>query len=314
MSDSSHAEWRRRRVKRLKRMLIGAFLLVVTIPLALCIWFGCRLHITENQLAEMTAQYEAQLQITDEMQNVINSFDSEAEQEKVTEGTNEDTYDESVLKADEPRKVYLTFDDGPSIYTENILDILDEYGVKATFFVSGEEADSNPERYKEIADRGHTLGIHTYSHVYSDIYKSKNNFIRDFNKIRDFITEMTGTAPVYYRFPGGSSNTVSSADMEQLCEFVESQGVTYFDWNVSSGDATNPMPGKGRIISNVVDNVVKHDTSVVLFHDSGSKYSTVEALPEIIERILAMDNTVILPITEETEVIQHKKINMVEEN
>lgn len=321
MSDISHADRRKKRVKRLKRMIVASFFLLLTIPTALCILLVCRLHTMSNELMEMTAQYEAQLQITDDMQNLLDDEKSNGRDEKSakdatgTDGDAEDEIlDEATLKADEPRKVYLTFDDGPSIYTEQILDILDTYGVKATFFVTGAQAEEHPEWYREIVERGHTLGMHTYSHVYSDIYKSKANFIRDFTKLRSYVKETTGVDPKYYRFPGGSSNTVSGTDINILCEYVTDQDMVYFDWNVSSGDATNPMPSKDRIIANVTDNVGKHDTAVVLFHDAGDKYSTVQALPTIIERIQAMDNTVILPITEETEPVQHKKVNTSEED
>ncbi|MBR3635842.1 MAG: polysaccharide deacetylase family protein, partial [Lachnospiraceae bacterium] len=85
------------------------------------------------------------------------------------------------------KKVYLTFDDGPSPNTEKILDILDEYDVKATFFVTGYQAEKHPEWYKEIVDRGHTIGMHSYSHVYSDIYSSTDAFFADIDKLHDYI-------------------------------------------------------------------------------------------------------------------------------
>ncbi len=309
MDDSLKLARRKRRVKRLKIMIIVTFFLLITIPTALSIWLGCRLHITENQLKEMTAQYEAQIELTAQMKGELDLRDSyipiiESSEDNITE--TEDVVDEPELYV---RKVYLTFDDGPSAYTEQILNILDEYGVKATFFVTGEEADTNPERYRAIVDRGHTIGVHSYSHVYSDIYKSREDFIRDFQKLRDYIEKTTGIAPTIYRFPGGSSNTVSRVDMGELCEYLTEQGITYYDWNVSSGDATNPALSRDRIVSNCINNVGKFDSAVILFHDSGAKRSTVEALPLVIEKILAMDDTQILPISDDTEVIQHRSVN-----
>lgn len=319
MSNVEYAGMRRRRVKRLKRMLLGAIFTVITIPIALCILLWSNLTVTnkklletENVLAEMTAQYESQLQITEDYKRELDNLNNLAyvtaeniEQEQL--GSDLKGLDEYVIRADEPRKVYLTFDDGPSIYTEKILDILDSYGVKATFFVTGQDAN-HPERYKMIVDRGHAIGIHTYSHVYSQIYSNKNNFIADFQKLKTYIEDNTGVTPTLYRFPGGSSNTVSRTDMDELCDYVESQGFVYFDWNVSSGDATNPMPSASRIISNSVDSLGGLDTAIILMHDTGAKYSTVQALPQIVERIQAMPDTVILPISNDTEIIQHRII------
>lgn len=312
MEDGSNLARRKRRVKRLKVMIVTVFFLLITIPTALSIWFACRLHVTENQLREMTAQYEAQLQITDQMKGELDSKNSYRPIIESSGDVDEDIVDSQASQPEVElytRKVYLTFDDGPSAYTEKILDILDEYGVKATFFVTGEEADTNPDRYKAIVDRGHTIGIHSYSHVYSDIYKSKEDFVRDYQKLRDYIERTTGIAPTIYRFPGGSSNTVSRVDMEELCRYLDSQGVTYYDWNISSGDATSPALSKERIVSNCMNNIGRFDSAIILFHDSGAKYSTVEALPIILEQILAMDDTQILPISDDTEVIQHRSVN-----
>ncbi|MBP9997284.1 MAG: polysaccharide deacetylase [Lachnospiraceae bacterium] len=305
MDESAKTLRRKRRVKRLKVMIISTFFILVTVPIALCIWLGCRLHVTQNQLDEMTAQYEGQLKLTAQLQSEIDAY---ADYVPVIDETKQDDLPDTSADSKDMHmhKVYLTFDDGPSANTAKILDILDEYGVKATFFVTGEEADTNPERYQDIVNRGHSIGIHSYSHVYRDIYRSKEDFVRDYQKLRDYIEETTGMAPTIYRFPGGSSNTVSKTDMDELCEYLQSQGVTYYDWNVSSGDATNPALPTKMIVNNCVSSIGNRDTTIILLHDSGSKTSTVEALPEIIEQILAMDDTQILPIGEGTEVIQHR--------
>lgn len=202
-------------------------------------------------------------------------------------------------------KVYLTFDDGPSSNTEEILDILDEYGVKATFFVVGKEDETSLNLYREIVERGHTLGMHSYSHVYSDIYSSETAFLNDYRKISDLLLEATGVRPVFYRFPGGSSNTVSSVDMHVYIDCLSDMGVTYFDWNVSSGDASGSKMDVDTLVENSLIGIEDRSTSVILMHDAADKDTTVEALPQIIEAIQNMDDTVILPITSETELVQH---------
>ncbi len=207
--------------------------------------------------------------------------------------------------SDAKYKVYLTFDDGPSAYTDDILDILAKYGVKATFFVVGKEKDSDIELYKRIVDEGHTLGMHSYSHVYSNIYASEENFISDLDRISDMLTKATGVKPQFYRFPGGSSNAVSPLDMHKFISILEDRDISYFDWNISSGDATDELLSARQILYNSTAGIEKHETSVILMHDSLVRPTTVEALPAIIEKIQSIDGAVILPITSDTEPVRH---------
>ncbi len=203
------------------------------------------------------------------------------------------------------RKVYLTFDDGPSVNTSAILDILDRYGVKATFFVIMREGASYEKLYRRIVDEGHTLGMHSTSHRYSEVYAGEEAFIEDTKALRDFLYMVTGTESNFYRFPGGSSNRVSTVPMETYCKLLHENGIEYYDWNVSARDAVNPIPDADTVYWNVRSGLSDHDEAIILFHDMASKGSTVQALPRIIEYIQSLDNTVILPITDTTEPIQH---------
>ena len=206
---------------------------------------------------------------------------------------------------EEIHKVYLTFDDGPSIYTNDILDILDSYNVKATFFVVGKEGINAEEALQRIVDEGHTLGMHSYSHKYKELYESMDSFTQDFARIRDSIYQATGVESVCYRFPGGSSNTISEIDMHDFIDYLDSQGVEYYDWNVSSGDGGSMKLSTDTLLENCTKDIDTRDTSIILLHDSAEKPTTVEALPDIIENILARPDTVILPITENTRPIHH---------
>ena len=201
-------------------------------------------------------------------------------------------------------KVYLTFDDGPSSNTAAILDTLAQYNVKATFFVVGKEDEESQEMYKRIVNEGHTLGMHSYSHKYSVIYDSLENFEDDFTKIQNYLYDITGEDCHYYRFPGGSSNQVSNTDMKEFIKYLNDQDVTYFDWNVTSGDATSQAYTADELVDNVLEDVVKYKTSVVLLHDANTKETTVEALGPMIEALQAQ-GVELLPITEDTTVIQH---------
>lgn len=203
-------------------------------------------------------------------------------------------------------KVYLTFDDGPSENTAAILDILAEYDIQATFFVTGKEDEESQEIYQRIVEEGHTLGMHSYSNKYSVIYQSKDAFTKDYEQLKDYLAEVTGTEPKYYRFPGGSSNQISNVSMSELIQFLDSQDVVYYDWNVSAGDAASAAYTADEIVENVTGDVVKYKTSVVLLHDSEDKSETVEAIRPLIEALQEMDAE-ILPIDEDTQVIQYVK-------
>lgn len=201
------------------------------------------------------------------------------------------------------KRVYLTFDDGPSANTDRILDILAQYGVKATFFVVGKEGYA--DQYRRIVDDGHTLAMHSYSHRYNEVYASLDSYKADLIKLHDYLYELTGEDCRFVRFPGGSSNTVSAVSMWDLIDYLDSEDMVYFDWNVSSGDSTGGKKSVEQITSNVLDNIGKYNNAVVLFHDAAGKTTTVDALAGIIEKILESDNTVLLPISEDTVKVQH---------
>jgi peptidoglycan/xylan/chitin deacetylase (PgdA/CDA1 family) len=203
------------------------------------------------------------------------------------------------------REVYLTFDDGPSIYTARILDILAEYDIKATFFVVGRTDETSLAAYRRIVDEGHTLGMHSYSHRYDEIYRSVTAFSEDLRLLQELLYETTGVWSRYYRFPGGSSNTVSRVDMQEFITYLTDRDIAYYDWNVSSGDAASGGISAQRIVSNCLYGLSDKDEAIILMHDLGDKYSTVAALPDVIEGILARGNVVFLPISDETLTIQH---------
>ena len=218
---------------------------------------------------------------------------------------------ENFAEENDQLKVYLTFDDGPSDNTSAILDTLAKYNVKATFFVVGKTDDQSKEMYQRIVNEGHTLGMHSYSHKYSVVYDSLDAFETDFNQLQSYLYDITGQECRLYRFPGGSSNQVSNTDMSEFIRFLNEEGVTYFDWNVSSGDATSQAYTADELLNNVLTDVPKYKTSVVLMHDSNTKSTTVEALGPMIEALQGM-GAQILPIDENTTLVQHIKADSVE--
>ncbi len=180
---------------------------------------------------------------------------------------------------------YLTFDDGPSDNTLKILKILDKYDAKATFFVIG--TNSKLEYLPKIKAAGHAIGLHSNTHDYSKIYKSRTNFFKDINKLSDKIEKYTGEKTMLLRFPGGSNNTVSrkykKGIMTDLTTQVQIKGYAYFDWNVDSGDASGNNVSASRITKNVLKQAKNKNSICVLMHDTAAKGTTVKALPGIIE-------------------------------
>lgn len=306
-------EARRKRVQRLKKMIIGIVAAGIVIPLLCCVYLFCRLHTIDGTLKTLEQRLDELDIRNQELQTLLQQLQ---EQESTPEQTPQIQEGSSGAEASEPvaeessgqeeiHKVYLTFDDGPSIYTNDILDILDSYNVKATFFVVGKEETNAEEALQRIVDEGHTLGMHSYSHKYKELYESMDSFTQDFARIRDYIYQATGVESVCYRFPGGSSNTVSEIDMHDFIDYLDSQGVEYYDWNVSSGDGGSMKLSTDTLLENCTKDIDTRDTSIILLHDSAEKPTTVEALPDIIENILARPDTVILPITENTRPIHH---------
>lgn len=186
---------------------------------------------------------------------------------------------------DEPTEekiVYLTIDDGPSKNTQLVLDILDKYKVKATFFVTNACPDYMG-MIKTAYEKGHTIGMHTYTHDYQTVYASADAYFADLDAIGQAVKAQIGYVPCFIRFPGGSSNSVSanysSGIMSYLTREVQNRGYQYYDWNVSSGDGAVRTVDEIRAIatSGTLNNIV------LLCHDSEGKATTVEALPDIIE-------------------------------
>ena len=288
---------RKKRVQRLKKIIIAIIAMLLILPSVFCIILAVKVGNLERQIEELKQIDRKSLEIVWDDKTEIRTDNWEQESNSVDGESSEEN-------GKKIRKVYLTFDDGPSIYTKDILDVLKRYNVKATFFVTAMNPQYD-EYLQEILDDGHSLGIHTYSHVYSDIYSSLESFQSDFNQMRDYIYENTGEEISLYRFPGGSANNVVSEETrKEILKWLEEESIVYFDWNVYSGDAENQILSAEKIAENCIEGVKECNTAIVLLHDAGGKKSTIEALPLIIEGINQLDDTILLPMDEETVTIQ----------
>lgn len=201
--------------------------------------------------------------------------------------------DVPVLAIPKEKKIaHLTFDDGPSDNTIKILDILDKYDIQATFFVVGPSYKLKNNLLKEIVNKGHSLAIHSYSHEYSKIYKSETDYINDFYDCLNWIKNKTNIEPKIYRFPGGSSNTLTNKEqIQSIILTLETQGFKHVDWNVDSFDSKYNTDSSEIIKSTI--NAIKFNEAnnyfnqTILLHDNTKKIGTIEALASIIEYLIS---------------------------
>lgn len=342
ISEQGNRKTKKTRVDAIKVAIIVIVVSLLVIPTMCCLILFIQMNRMQKQIAVLIEVHQEEFEksskqddddslvvyaaevgkgsITnadDEKQVAKDSIDADEKQKSLpaeeAEDLEQQKKEKNVKYADdliEGAKVYLTFDDGPSKYTDEILDILAEYDVKATFFVIGKTDEKSKERYQRIADEGHTLAMHSYTHQYSKIYGSLKSFEDDFEKIRELLYETTGVEPIFYRFPGGSSNTVSKVDIKKLISYFNKNDIVYFDWNVVNGDATGQKISSKEMLATVKDGIKGIQSSVVLMHDTDQKKVTVDTLPKIIEELKEQEIT-FLPITKETKPIQHIKAESV---
>ncbi len=208
--------------------------------------------------------------------------------------------------------ICLTFDDGPSAnVTPRVLDTLKKNNVKATFFIVNYSKE-NKKLVKRIINEGHTLGVHCYSHDYAKIYKSKSAFVKYYNKLAKKIKKDFNYDVKVMRFPGGSSNMVSRSYsrgvMTKLAKYMHKQGIEYYDWNVSSEDATAVTASASQIYHATVSGLCKKRTNVVLMHDASAKTTTADSLQKIID--YGYNNGYVFSaITEDTTPVHHAIAN-----
>lgn len=293
---------RRKRINQIKTGIITTIAVWMLVSLLAIIILSVQVIKLNIQLSEIM---ENGLVVDNTGSDTQNNGSIDADKnrfENVVTGI--DTKDNLASKGDK-QYVYLTFNSVPGDNTAAILDVLALHNVKATFFVVGSEEEGVSDVYRRIVNEGHTIGMHSYSNQYSLIYSSKDAFKQDYKKLSDYIYQLTGTRSKFYRFPGGSSNAISNVDMAEFAHILNQEKITYFDWNVTAGDAANNYTVQD-VLNNVMEGVSKYKTSVVLLHDGPNKSTTVEALGSLIEQLKGQGMQ-ILPIDEDTKVIQYIK-------
>lgn len=304
MKDTSKTglaqDYRKKRVQRIKKIIIITCITLLILPTVLSIFLMCRVFSLERRL--------------DRALNTIVVSQSEADKEKETAKAKEaepvptaqSVTPAAVQTNESKKKVYLTFDDGPSTETEKILDILKENQVKATFFVTGKEDTYSKKMYQRIVKEGHTLAMHSYSHLYDDIYSSADAFAKDVDLLVDLLKKETGVTPTFYRFPGGSNSQMIRIPFHDLTDVLEQRNIVYMDWNVLSPDGKSGKTTKKKVIKGIMTDTEHFDTAVILMYDSPEKPLTVKALPELIQK-MKKANYELMPIDDTTAKVRHNK-------
>lgn len=299
---AAEAAYRKKRVKRIKKIIVGTAIVLLLLPTIMCLFLLVKVHSLEKQIETITKVSDS---------GVVKAQEKEVKTTKAPKKAS--TAEPTIKPTDDTttKKVYLTFDDGPGSQTGKILDILKKNHVKATFFVTGKEDASSKKIYQRIVKEGHTLAMHSYSHIQDVIYDSKEAFEKDLKQINRCLYEATGVHTKFYRFPGGSSTQNTSLSIQNFIDVLKKNHYLYLDWNVISPDINNANATKEQVVTGVMQGVNAYDTAVVLMYDVADKPMTVKALPSIIKQIKAK-NYELLPVDESMILIQHNNGNQEE--
>lgn len=340
----SERERRKKRVRLYKRIILILLFSIIILPTILCIILFVKLNRMNDRISKLSALIEQESTYnsgaieddTDLNPTSGDNHDEDVTSDEDASGTTEPSETEPETETDEEpqsteaptdpantqntpgpgekelvaqalaegrKVVYLTFDDGPYNNTDNLLDLLAKYNIKATFFVVGNNKIYS-EKLQRIVNEGHSIGIHTVTHDYAKIYASVDALAEEIYAMQDYIFQVTGYKTYLFRFPGGSSNSKTKIPISEFTSFLNENGFTYFDWNVSSGDGGSVISADD-VYNNVMNGLSKVQSAVVLMHDSQGKLTTYEALPRLIEALQAQ-NALILPITEDTVPVHHR--------
>ena len=218
---------------------------------------------------------------------IYNEFKKqEEENESKRKIWEENKYNIAHIYSSETKRAFLTFDDGPSKNTESILNILQNYGVKANFFVLGSRVEVMPEIVKNIYNQGHFIGNHGYSHVYEAIYASPQSVYDEYDKTNKIVQNAIGNSDYrakLFRFPGGFVGGKYEEIKKQAKQLLEENQVLNVDWNALTGDSESTKPTADKIMENLQKTAGGKRSVVLLMHDSAAKKITAETLPQVIE-------------------------------
>ena len=269
----------KRKYRNIRNIIIVVFIAIMLILIGIIIREKHldvkyeKIYLSYKKLIEQSENYEKQKE-------------EEERLAKLPQLTEEGKNNIANIYKSENKRVFLTFDDGPSKgVTTTILDTLKSENIKATFFVLGSRVDLYPDIVKREYEEGHYIASHGYSHVYSQLYYSPQATLDEYNKSIESIRNAIGINeynPHLFRFPGGYSGGKYAEMKKQAAQLLAENEIVYVDWNALTADSAGAKTTED-FIAELEKTVPKHNSVVVLMHDAGNKNVTAEALPTIIQ-------------------------------
>ena len=264
-----------------KNKVMKILLVVLTITMLILLIFVANYSINMIKNNKIYNQYEEQIALLQIQEQQKKEAERQAKIPQLTEQGQKNI--ENIYHSD-VKRVFLTFDDGPSTITNTILDVLKQENVKATFFVLGSRVEANPDVVKRIYDEGHYIANHGYSHVYKNIYASPQAVLDEYNKCNDAVKNAIGV-PEYnshlFRFPGGLVGGKYAEIKSQANELLKQNNIVHIDWNALNGDAETNNLTVDFELKRLQETTQNKNSIVLLMHDAPAKKVTAEALPQI---------------------------------
>lgn len=270
--------------KRITFIIIAIIAVIITLVLTIYYLTDTTIRIKKaKDFAKQVTEFAQQQQDIENKKKEEEEAKKQAKIPKLTEQGKENL--KNIYHSDE-KVAYLTFDDGPSNNTHEILDILKQNNIKATFFVLGSQVEIFPETTNRIYNEGHYIANHGYSHKYSILYQSPEQVLNEFNQCNQIVAN-TINVPEYnshlFRFPGGSVGG-KYADLKKQAEMLlEQNDILHIDWNSLTGDSEKANPTEEYLMNNLQKTTEGKNSLVILMHDAQAKHITVETLPKVIE-------------------------------
>ena len=266
--------------KRITFIVIAIIAIIITLCMSIYYLVDTTKRVEKSkEFAKQIIEYNQQQQEEAKQKEI----EKQAKIPKLTEQGKENI--NNIYHTDK-KVAYLTFDDGPSNNTHQILDILKQNNIKATFFVLGSQVEIFPETTNRIYNEGHYIANHGYSHKYSEIYQSPEQVLNEFNQCNQIVAK-TINVPEYnshlFRFPGGSVGGKYAELKKQAITLLEQNDILHIDWNSLTGDSEKVNPTEEYLMDNLQKTTEGKNSLVILMHDAQAKKITAETLPKVIE-------------------------------
>ena len=266
--------------KRITFIVIAIVAIIITLSMSIYYLVDTTLRVKKSkEFEKQIIEYNQQQQEEAKQKEI----EKQAKIPKLTEQGKENI--KNIYHTDK-KVAYLTFDDGPSNNTHQILDILKQNNIKATFFVLGSQVEIFPETTNRIYNEGHYIANHGYSHKYSEIYQSPEQVLNEFNQCNQIVAK-TINVPEYnshlFRFPGGSVGGKYAELKKQAITLLEQNDILHIDWNSLTGDSERVNPTEEYLMDNLQKTTEGKNSLVILMHDAQAKKITAETLPKVIE-------------------------------